>query len=349
MNNPLQGSQAPHLVGQTDNFHHPSSFDLTIFNNTNTFIHTQYFDMQLSTNTTLPSCHSFSSRLNELSGEVSYDPEPNSPTVQDDQSQSDRVNSPDIIQQIAKEDEWQTNVHASTKYINSINKLLRILYKMYIHVENLTKWRLNDSTIIDLTNDKLVWHHIVGFHMNLSSADFRTLNELCDRIAFVSNSCYTTYNAITQYLQTSHITSNSLKHTYLAYKRMSQQLEDMQAARDNLQNYVFQLLQMDDGNPNVYGSYEVQENNDVGLKWLYDLVKLYTDSQGELPCKPKQMMKHFQRVHHRLNDVDFGSLTTLIEHHLGNTTLEHITTNFHNWLQTNWHALGGQLQSCFIL
>lgn len=346
MNYPLQQTQAPHWLPQTDN---PRLTEST-FNNTATFLQTQYPDMQLSTS--LTSCHSFSSKLNELAGseeEVSYDPEPNSPTVAQGTEGDERVHSPDIIQQIATEEEWQANMNSKTKYINSINKLLRILYKMYNHVDTLTKWRLNDFTIIDLTNFKLVWHYILGFHINLSSFNYHTLNGLCDRVAFVSNNCHATYNAITQYLQTSHINSNSLKHTYIAYKRVSQQLQDMQTARDALQNYVFQLLQTDDGNPNVYGSYDVEENNEVGLQWLHDLVKLYVDSEGELPCKPKQMMKHFQRVHHKLNDYDFGRLTTLIEHHIGNTTLTLITNNFHNWLRTNWQALGERLQSCFII
>ena len=182
MKYPLEGSQAPHWVAESEN----PSFDISIFNNTNTFSNnplstftTQFPDMQLTTSTSLPSCHSFSSRLNELAGdEVSYDPEPNSPTEAqpegiEGQPESERVHSPDIIQQIASEDEWQTNMNTRTKYINSINKLLRILYKLYVHVDGLTKWKLNDFSIIDLTNIKLVWHYILGFHINLLSADYQ--------------------------------------------------------------------------------------------------------------------------------------------------------------------------------
>lgn len=327
------GTGAPHFKYTTEfDANQPFvTFDISVFNNSHLFN-----KMELTESRPLATTQSFSIHINELVDDT-------------DQDNDSRVSSPDIVQQIAHEDDWSKSAASTTKYINSINKLLRILHTLINNVDSHSRWKLNDNLVIDLTNMKMVWAHIIGFHINLSSCDYHNIQSLCDKVASLYSSSHCCYDAIIRYVQSSQINSNTLKHTYIAYKRISQFFDELQTVIPTFRQYVTYLLEMQSSSDSSYNSYDVDENNQVGLEWLYELVKLYIDSEGELPCKPKQMMKHFQRTHHKLTDQKFHQLTSLIEHHFGNTTLHDITNNFHQWLQINWSIVPDGLKSCFII
>ena len=86
----------------------------------------------------------------------------------------------------------------------------------------------------------------------------------------------------------------------------------------------------------------------LSTQWLDDICYIYSKYDGSIPTTPINMMKFFKRRVHLLSDQDLHNLTLCIEHHLGNTTLEFITTNLQRFLTFNWNDLSKEVQCTFI-
>lgn len=243
------------------------------------------------------------------------------------------------------------------KYAQAMLKLVHFMYEF--HEKTLSMGQMaNESNnfMVDLTNIKQVWIHLIGQQHHLSQAHFSKVNHWCQILAYLLQeviSCYSSaYNMFYQCAKT----KGMLKQMYDKYKRILHLHEQCKGHLCVLPAVIIQARSAAVGTYTEISSaykdmFETTLNEKVeGEEWLIDLLYIYaTRLHGNLPCTPKQMMKHFQYHHQKLNDNDFFQLTNIIESHFGNKNLSIIISNFWGWLSNNGSSLPAHVIDCFIL
>jgi hypothetical protein len=243
------------------------------------------------------------------------------------------------------------------KYAQAMLKLLHFMYDF--HEKTLVMGEMaNESgnSLVNLTNTKQVWIHLIGQQYHLSQAQYNKINHWTQILAYLlqeTMGCYSSsYNIFYQCTKT----KATLRQMYHNYKRIVELYEKCKGHLCLLPALVIQSRAIAVGTyTEVSAAYKdmfetsVNQKNE-GEEWLIDLLYIYaTRLHGNLPCTPHQMMKHFKFFHRKLSDNDFFQLTSIIESHFGNTNLSTITANFWGWLSNNGSSLPAHVIDCFIL